>query len=158
MAGDTLISVSVTDIVGAVKQNLVFLPSGTTLAQAQGFLTAFAPLVDALSQGVITHATVEFDLTLPSGLKSTAVAASTVRRGALWSFLNPTRYKWAAYLPAVDPSILSGTEVNPAAGGVAAYVAAYDTGITVSSVLIAPTNGSGEDLTALDHANETFRK
>lgn len=155
---DSLLSIGIVDIVGARKTVNVFFAASVTLAQIQGWLTVAAAHLAAFNVGVISDARVELDMTLPSGLPTTPVAGSTVRRGALLSFDNPTRYKWDQYIPAIDTSILVGTQVNQTAGGVDQWLADMVDGVTVSSVLIQPTNGSGEDLTSTFKAYETFRK
>src|SRR6185295_12063362 len=87
-----------------------------------------------------------------------ATAGSTVRRGALFGFENPTRFAWDQYVPAIDLDVIVGTSVDPEATGVEDWLAAMVAGITVSSVLIRPTNGSGELLTNVLTSEETFRK
>jgi len=67
---DVSVTIGVNDSAGVPKTILTRLPSGTTLAQAQGFLTAFVALVDAIIGGVVTYAEVTLPLTLPGGLKS----------------------------------------------------------------------------------------
>jgi len=155
---DTLLSIKMHDITGAKKTVNVFFPAATTLAQVQGWWTDAAVALNAFSNIVIDGADVTLALTTPGGLATTPVAGSTVRRGALFSYNNSTRFNWEQYIPGVDPVIFIGTEVDQGATGVDDWIAAMVDGITVSSVLIQPTNGSSEDLTSVDHANETFRK
>jgi len=155
---DSLLSIKMHDIVGANKTVNVFFPAATTLAQIQGWWTAAAVDLNAFSNIVIDGASVTLELTTPGGLATVPVAGSTVRRGALFSFDNASRFKWDQYIPGVDPVIFVGTSVDQTATGVEEWIADMVDGITVSSVLIQPTNGSSEDLTAIDHANETFRK
>jgi len=158
MANDNLLSIGIVDVVGARKTVNVFFLNTVTLAQIQGWATSALVDLNAFNVGVIEYARVTLDLTLPSGLATSPVAGSTVRRGALFSYDNPTRFAWDQYIPAIDTDILVGTEVDQAAGGVDGWIAAMVDGVTVSSVLIQPSNGSGEDLTAVNHATETFRK
>lgn len=155
---DSLLSVGIRDVAGGTKTINIFFPEATTLAQVQGFATPVLGYINGMIDGVIDYARVTLDLTLPGGLRTTPVAGSTVRRGALFSFNNPTRYKWDTYVPAFDPDNLTGTTVNLNAATVDEFILAMVAGVDVSGTDIEPTNGSGEDLTSLDHADETFRK
>jgi hypothetical protein len=158
MANDTLLSIGIQDVVGARKRVNVFFVNTVTLAQITGWLADAAVALNGFLDGIITDAYVQLDVALPGGLATSPVAGSTVRRGALFTFDNPTRFAWDQYIPAIDTDILVGTEVDQSAGGVVDWLAAMVDGVTVSSVLIQPTNGSGEDLTSTTTAVETFRK
>lgn len=140
------------------KSVQTFLPAATTLAQAQGFMTGFAPLIDAIVGGVINEAIVSFPLTLPGGLKSSADAGATVHRGGLFGFDNASPYKWSQYVPSLTPALLIGTSVNVGDTDVAAYLTAMETGITVSGTPITPTNEYDDNLTTNVTAVESFRK
>jgi len=155
---DTLLSVGVIDDAGASKRANVFLPSTMTLAQIQGWSDVYTPLLDAVDDGKITDAQVTFALTLPGGLKGSPVADSTVRRGADFTFLNASRYKWPAYIPAWSLTYIIGGNIDIVSTPVSDFLSAYTAGLVVSSVTYQPTNGSAFDLTALSKAKEAFRK
>lgn len=135
-----------------------FLPPATTLVQAQGFMTGFLPLVDAIIGGVIQDASVTFPLTMPGGLKTTPDAGATVHRGGLFGYDNPSPYKWSQYVGSLTPSLLIGKDVNVGDTDVAAYITAMESGITVSGTPIQPTNQYDDDLTSNTTAVESFRK
>jgi len=135
-----------------------FLPAATTLAQAQGFLTQFAPLVDVITDGVIVEAEVSFPLTLPGGLKTTPNAGGTVHRGGLFGYDNASPYKWSQYIASLLPADLIGDAVNIGDTDVAAYITAMESGLTVSGTPIQPTNQYDDDLTTNVSAVEAFRK
>jgi len=158
MADDILLSIGVKDIAGKSKRVPVFFPSTTTVAQITGWLADAAVALNAFLDGYITDAEVTLPVALPGGLATGATAGSTVRRGALFGFENPTRFAWDQYVPAIDLDVIVGTSVDPEATGVEDWLAAMVAGITVSSVLIRPTNGSGELLTNVLTSEETFRK
>jgi len=155
---DTLLSVGVIDDAGASKRANVFLPSTMTLAQIQGWSDVYTPLLDAVDDGKITDAQVTFALTLPGGLKGSPVADSTVRRGADFTFLNASRYKWPAYIPAWSLTYIIGGNIDIVSTPVSDFLSAYTAGLVVSSVTYQPTNGSAFDLTALSKSKEAFRK
>jgi len=135
-----------------------FLPPATTLVQAQGFMTGFAPLVDVIVGGVINEASVSFPLTLPGGLKSSPDVGATVHRGGLFGYDNPSPYKWSQYIPSLTPTLLIGEQVNVGDSDVGAYITAMESGITVSGTPIQPTNQYDDDLTTNTTAVESFRK
>ncbi|HMC99947.1 MAG TPA: hypothetical protein VKH37_07335 [Ferruginibacter sp.] len=155
---DVLVSISTVSADGKRQAIDTWLPSGTTLAQAQGWLTGQAPLIDAITGAKILDANVSFPLTLPGGLKSSADVSSTNHRGGLFGFDNPSPYKWSQYIGALLPALIIGEDVNVGDTDVAAYLAAMEDGITVSGTPIQPTNQYGDDLTANVSAKAALRK
>ena len=155
---DTLLSVGIIDDAGKVKRAPVFLPSTMTIAQVQGFSDLYCALLGAAIDGKIQDAQVTFGLTLPSGLPSSPVADSTVRRGADLTFSNPSRFKWPLYIPSWSLSLIDSGNVNVTTGAGSDLVSAYVDGLIFSSVTYQPLNGSGFDLTALSKSKEAFRK
>ena len=142
---DSLLSVSVLgDALSKKKDNLVFLPSTLTLANVQTYLTAFAPLLDAITDGQIVGASIAFGLTLPGGLKSGPVADSDARMAWRASFGNASRFKWGNYVPAIAASKRAGGIVDPTDTDISAYLNAMITGLSTFQ----PTNGYGDDLTS----------
>lgn len=140
------------------KAVTVFLPPATTLAQAGGFVTGFAPLIDAITGGVIVGAEVTLPLALPGGLKTTPDAGATVHRGGLFGFDNPSPYKWSQYVGSLTPTLFNGKLVNVGDTDVNAYLTAMESGITVSGTPVQPTNEYDDDLTTNVSAREAFRK
>lgn len=155
---DTLMTVGIEDDAGASKRVPVLLPSSMTLAQIQGFSDVFTPLLDAVVDGKLTSPEVTFGLTLPSGLKGSPVADSTVRRGADFSFLNASRYKWPLYIPSWSLTLIDAGNINTTDTAPSDFLSAYTLGLVVSSVTYQPLNGYGDDLTALSKSKEAFRK
>lgn len=135
-----------------------FFPSTTTLAQVQGWATDGIASLDDTIDGKIVSADVLLPITLPGGIKSAAVANSTVRRGALLSFDTPTRYKWDQYLPTFTPSKMADGVVDQTAAGIVDWLGEMVNGVVVGETAQQPTNASGEDLTDISKATETFRK
>lgn len=155
---DTLLSVGIEDDAGATKRVPVFLPSTMTLAQIQGWSDLFAPLLNDAIDGIITDAQVTFSLTIPGGLRTTPVTDSTVRRGADLTFANPSRYKWPLYVPSWSLTLITNGDIDVADPNASDLISAYVDGLTFSSVLYQPLNGSAFDLTALSKSKEAFRK
>jgi len=151
---DSLLSLKIGDDAGKSKTLPVFFTSSVTPANIQTFLTAFAPLADAVIDGIIESASLTLDLALPGGLKSSPVEDSTVRRGAVESFANPSRFAWSLYVPSFSLTKITGGNIDIADADVVAFNAAYVTGAGGFT----PSNGEGLDLTAMLHAAESFRK
>lgn len=154
MASDVLLSVNILDADGDTKAAHVFLPAATTEADIATYAAAYMPLLDAVVDGKISSVSYSKPLALPGGLKAGAVANSEVQKGANFSFVNPSRYKFGVWIPCWTPSLFTGDVVNVAGAGVAGFRDAYINGL--SGVL--PTNGFGFDLTALARATKNFRK
>lgn len=128
-----------------------------TIANIITAAAAMANLVDDVIDGKIVKVGVRLDLTLPVGLKGSAVAGSEVERTGLYNFAaTGTKYDAAIDLPAMALSTLvSGTnQIDPANTAVAALV----------SELVTP-GGSlswadkyGNSIDSLKTARKTFRK
>lgn len=155
---DSLLSVGILDDAGATKRANIFLPGTMTLAQIQGWSDVYQPLLDAVDDGKLVDAQVTFLLTMAGGLKGSPVADSTVRRGADLTFLNASRYKWPAYIPAWSLAFIDNGDINITDTDVSDFLSAYTAGLVVGGTTYQPTNGSAFDLTALSKAKEAFRK
>jgi len=155
---DTLLSVGILDDKGSSKRANIFLPGTMTLAQIQGWSDVYVPLLDAVDDGKISDAQVTFGLTLPGGLKGSPVADSTVRRGADFTFLNASRYKWPAYIPAWSLTYIIAGEIDVVSTPVSDFLSAYTAGLVVGGTTYQPVNGFSFDLTALSKSKEAFRK
>jgi len=154
MASDVLLSVNVLDADGDTRAAKVHLPAATSEADIATYAAAFMPLLDAVVEGKITSATYSKPLALPGGLKAGAVANSEVQKGANFSFVNSSRYKYGVWVPSWTPTLFTGDLVNQGGTGVAAFINAFIAGLSG----IQPTNGFGFDLTAISRATKTFRK
>lgn len=151
---DTLLSMAVVDADGDSKRVQVFLPAATTQAAIVTFSDSFSALLDAVIDGQITDISYTISVPVPGGLKASPVANSEVQKGALFSFLNASRYKWGQYIPTWIPANFTGDEVDLEATGVAAFLAAYTAGLAGTN----PTNGYSDDLTSLAGNRKAFRK
>jgi len=151
---DSLLSIKVLDDAGKSKTVPAFFTSSVTPANIQTFATSFIPLLDAVIDGVVESATVTLDITVPGGIKTTPVTDSTVRRGAVESFANPSRFNWSLYVPTFSLTKITGGNIDISDADVIAFNAAYVTGTGGFT----PSNGAGLDLTAFLHAAESFRK
>lgn len=154
MAQDLLYSVRVDDAAGRSRRHTVNLPSTMSIANVTTFSDAYLVLLDAIMDGLVTEATVKLPVALVGGLKGAAIANGDVRIGALFSLINPSGKLKDVWVPNFTPSKFTGDLVNQAATGLAAYIA----GLVSGAGGFSPTNGYGDDLTALDHAIKSIRK
>jgi hypothetical protein len=151
---DSLLSVKIRDDEGQTKNLPVFFTSSVTPANVQSFATAFLPLLDNVIGGVVESASLTLDITVPAGLKAAPLEDVTVRRGAVMSFDNPSRYNWSLYVPSWNLAYIQNGAILVADPDPAAFIAAYVTGAGGFT----PSNGQGLDLTGLATAREAFRK
>jgi len=143
-----MVTLHAIDVYGKRKQTLVHLPPATTLANAQAFFTPFAPLWDNVSGCFLIEAEVTFPLTKPTGLKTNPNGSLQALTGMLLSFDAGVRNAYGADIPGLKPVYWLGQkDVQESGAGtdIADWIAAYVTGLAGFT----PTNGSGEDLTAL---------
>jgi hypothetical protein len=100
MASTDIISYSMLDASGKRKALEYFIPSGGTIAGAQGLVDVTALLIDAAVDAVIDRITIQLTLDKPAGLKSVPVNGNRVREGALIAFsVTGADYRWSTYFP-----------------------------------------------------------
>lgn len=128
-----------------------------TIANLITGIGTLANLVDDVIDGKIVRVGLRLDLSLPAGLKGSAVAGSEVERTGLYNFsaIN-TKYDAAIDVPAMALSTLvSGSNtIDPANAAVTALVGE----LVTSSGSIDWTDKYGNSLDALKNARKTFRK
>lgn len=115
MAIVNIVSVKIKDFIGGsggTKTIPFKLPATTTLATINTVLGSMLPALDATIDGQIVAATVELQLTLPSGLKSAPVVGKDVHNGSLLVY-DPaaTNYSYAIYVPTWKEAGFSGQNV-----------------------------------------------
>jgi hypothetical protein len=152
-----LLSVDVLDKLGVSTTHNLFLdaPDTSTLADFNSFLTDYAPLLDAITDGQITAAHVRQQLALPSGLKSAPASTAEVERTGLFNYtMSGNPYKFGIDVPAIaDSKIVSG-KINLTDSDILAWKSFILTGvggITIVSKFL-------QSLIALVDALISFRK
>lgn len=159
MANPYSVSFSIEDRDGDNSTVVIFVDSTFTLAQYAGFVTAFAPLLDAVTQGKIVSATLNMDMTLPGSLKSSATSTAENQVGGLWTLATPARYKHGLRVPALIDSLFVGKNVNYSAAGAGQnFTNAVTGGVDVSGTQIIPRDGYGNDLTSVATAVKSIRR
>lgn len=153
------VSFSIEDRDGDNSTVIIFLDPTFTLAQYQGFVTAFAPLLDAVTQGKVVGATLNMEMSLPGGLKAAATATAENQVGGLWTMSTPARYKHGIRVPALIDALFVGKNVNYSAAGAGQnFTNALTGGVDVAGTQIIPRDGYGNDLTAVATAVKSIRR
>lgn len=127
----------------------------TTLADAQGIATDFAPLLNAVSGCVVIGAEVAFPLTVPAG--GNADAGYRVDAGATLSFYNSAGRAWSMFVPGWLLSRLSNGVVDTSAADVTNLTNAIITGGGITGGLQA-SDPNELDLTAYRQGIQSTRK
>lgn len=150
MADPVIISVALVDAAGKRKSYVYNAASDLDLTGAQSALTASAPKLDAVTDAKILKASVVFPLTLPGGLKSTAVDGNRVREGALLSYsADGTAFRYSSYVPAWNNAgFASDSDVVLNSGAYATFI----------SDLLNYSNDDAEALLGFLEGVRTFRK
>lgn len=127
-----------------------------TIANAQTFITAFAPLVDALILGVIERVGICASATLPGGLRTTPTLGSDVEEGARFQYQTAGGFHTGLRLPTFNEAFLvDGTQrVDTADAAVIAFNTAMEDGLATFE----PSDYRGDDIINLRSALESFQK
>lgn len=128
-----------------------------TIANIVTAAGAMANLVDDVLDGKIIKVGVRLDLTLPVGLKGSAVAGSEIERTGLYNFSAAnTKYDHGVDFPAMAlTTLVSGTnQIDTADAAVVALVGE----MTTPSGVLNWSDKYGNDISALKSGRKTFRK
>jgi hypothetical protein len=138
---------------GDTKTLVVYFPATVTVTQMLSFSDDFAPLLDAVIDGVIQTATIKLAVTLPGGLRTTPVATSDVHEGALLTFdVASTTFAFSHYIPTWRD--YSDDQVNLAGTGVGAFITELEDG----DGTISPSDRYANDLLTNTAATKVNRK
>lgn len=128
----------------------------TTLANAQTFLTAHAPLLDALILGQIERVGICASGVLPGGLRAVPVEGSDVEEGALFMYNSVGGYKTRVRIPTFNEAkMLVGTQrVDLTDADVIAFNAAMISPLATFSA----SDYRGADIISLRSAVDSFQR
>jgi len=153
------------DAKGKNSTTEVNIPTGLTLANMVIFGQEMAKLIDPLISGVITRIGLALSVALPSGLASSPVSTSDVEEGGKFQFSTAGGYYTGMRIPTWVESLVSAgsDDINTVDSDVAAFITAMISGIDLTAAspvagtgTVAPTDGRGDDITALVNAKEQF--
>jgi hypothetical protein len=145
---------TVYDAKGAKSTHSVWLPDGTTLADAQTFATSYSELLDAVIDGRISKIGIVYEGTLGT-VKETPVAGCDVEQGALFIY-NAGDFLFRHRLPTFTPTLIvaNSRAVDLTDEDVTAFVAGMVTGLAGTS----PCEHRGTDISALKSARELYQR
>lgn len=156
------VKLSFKDEAGKTGSTSFNLPSATTLANASLAVQEAIKLIDLITDGQITGATMSFPVVLPAGIKSTPADTSRIGLGALFDFNTSGGHSTKMNIPTRKESIITdGTDVvDVADDDVANFLAEMTAGLDLTAVggsgTVSPSDTRGEDITSLDEAYETI--
>lgn len=156
MALVDIVSFGILDFTGGRKTLPIYFADPITLTQADDFISAGAPLLDALIDGQIIDAVLTLSRSLPGGLKTSPVAGNTAREGALLSIeAAGTVYTFDSYVPSVSNSHFIGNLLNDTDTAVTDW---YTEMTGPGGGQPDPTDKNANDLTTVRKAVRAFRK
>jgi len=147
-----------TDAKGAEASFSINLPSTTTAANAQQFATAFAPIVEAISKGVLNAtATYAVNIDVPR-TRTTPVATSDIEEKGRFQFVSADGAYSRVNVPTLlETLVLAGSRNIDTTGGAGQdFVNAMVSGLGAAGT--EPSDSRDSDLVSLDFAIEYFRK
>lgn len=154
MALVNAITFSLEDYSGDRRTVRVFAPATATLAEMQSLSNAIAAELDPITGMKILGASVSLALTLPGGLKASAVANTDAERGANFSFnADDTALSYTIRVPGAIDAIVDGEELVDTAD-----TNDWKTVMLDGDATTGPTNQHGGDLSSFKSARITFHK
>jgi len=155
MAQTNLVSIQVTDDAGNVGNVLLSFPATSSLANIQSFVDGFCAHLDAVTGAKITKASVSLALTLPAGLKASALPDTPVQWGANFAFdVADSSYRYTVRVPAIDQGLVTGGVVDTSPQ----FVQDFINDFVIGDGVVAPSDRYANDITAFIEAASTFRK
>lgn len=127
-----------------------------TIANAQSFVTAMAPLLDAVILGVIERVGICAVATLPGGLRAVPDSDSDVEEGARFVYNSVGGYKTSVRLPTFNEAMmLSGSQRVDQSD---TDVLAFNTAMTDPLATFSASDYRGADIVSLRSAVDAFQK
>lgn len=153
MADDVLLSFRMVGNNGKPKTVPIWLGAATTLAEALAYAQAFVGPVEDLSDAYVQRAVVEFPLDISGQTKGAPDGDSYTHDGGRFTHDTVGRYAHGTWIPAIKPAYLADTEIIDDL-----VVSAVEAALRVGLGGLAPTDGNGNDLTALLSKKRAYRK
>jgi len=134
------------------------VPTGKTIAEVQTMVNNFAPLLDALTAGVIEEIEITIPLSVPVALKDTPSEVTYNERGALISFDTTGPYSDSIRIPAIRSTKLPGSELNLADADVTAFAEAYTIGVSDGTLTVRPKTAQDYEYVSAQSGKRSFRR
>lgn len=158
VANTDLLSFSIRAKDDKTKSVPVYFGSGMTLANIQAGATALAPLIDAVTDGVIDSIQVTLSLTVPGGIKTQPTNGNVAREGGLLTFdCTGTKYGDSLWIPAFVETLISGNDI-PNADAVDALQGGLIGGVGTGGALLVASDKFGNVYNTYKRGKRAFRK
>lgn len=154
MAEDKLLSLSFASALGSKKTHLVPFANAKTFAEISAFALLYVPIVEAISDAYVVSASITEPVDISGVTKGVSDGPARTNDGARFLFDTPARYGFGLWVPAIKAALVGNVDVDQADAAIIAFKNALVTGLGGH----APTDGSGNDLTALLKAVVAYRK
>jgi hypothetical protein len=154
MALVSYITFAMRDYAGKPATVRVFVPATATLAEIQALSDAIATEINPITGGVIESASVQLSLTLPGGLRTTALDDMDIERGANFAFSAAnTAYSHTVRIPAAHSDIVDGEDVVETQD-----VTDWETVMLAGTLDLDPSDAYANDLESVVRRRVTFHK
>jgi hypothetical protein len=134
----------------------IHVPSTSTIANLQSFVSAIAADLDAITDGLLVSAEVNIKIALPGGLKASPVAGCDVEMGALFSYRDSLGLTTRTRVPTFKQSLVIPT--SRAVDTANANVTNFNNKMISGNSTILPCSRVENDITALISAKEQYVK
>ena len=153
---------------GKGKQSVIQvpIPYATTPTNARAFVRAMGAVIGPLVTGKLISAGVTLEVPIGeiTGFPSSASTVSDVQEKGFFSFRSAVNSLRRMTIPTILETLFNvgASTINQSHADVAAFITAMEDGVDVSGVggsgTIQPSDGRGEDLTAIEEAREAWGK
>lgn len=155
----TSVDVGIKDEAGKSASTGIFIPSTTSLANANYLAQALALLLEAVHGGVTDRLSITYTVTKPAGLRANALADASVAKGARFQYKTPAGFSTGLRIPCFLDSLLDTSRyVDLTDAGVLALNNGMVGGISLVPVggagAVNPCNISEDDISLLVSAKE----
>lgn len=153
------VDVGIKDEAGKSASTGIFIPSSTSLVNAQYLAQAFALLLDPLHGGVCDRLSITYTVTQPAGLRATALADASVAKGARFQYKTPAGFSTGLRIPCFKDTLLDSSRyVDLTDADVLAFNNGMIGGISIVGVggtgAVNPCNIADDDISVLVSAKE----
>lgn len=145
---------------GRTAQTGIWIPSTTTLANAQNAARAFALLAEPIIEGAVVLASITLPVSLVGAITRPApLDGSSLAEGIVFAYRTGSNFKTSFRLPTLEEDVLNADRsVDLLDAGVLAMNNAMVGGLDLTTVggtgTVQPVNISDEDITALRYTKE----
>lgn len=161
MAAAIQIVYTVTDDKNKSSTTAIKVPLGFSLANYIEFAQELAEMVDALTQGKISHVGIAITVDLSAiSIKGAAVAGADVEEKASLQWSTVGGFNTSMMIPCINEAhVVDGSDaIDPAIPAWANFLTVMEDGILlpVGAVVVSPSDSREDDIVSLDFARKHF--